>query len=233
METLFNILRFLHIIGGFVALFVFWIPIVTKKGGKLHHFFGWVYVYGMIVVAVSAFYMGFYRIFIDLTSSKELISFSWFLIFISILSSASAYYGIRVLKFKRRKNRHTHPLDVGYPLLLLLSGIGICIYGFINSSSLLTWFPIIGVSLGIVQLLYWIKKPTRKMHWWFEHFSGMLACCISTITAFTVFGAPRLLNIDSVNMILWFLPTIIITPLIVGLAIYYRRKFNKSQYIRV
>jgi len=69
------------------------------------------------------------------------------------------------------------------------------------------------------------------MHWWFEHFSSMLACCISTITAFTVFGAPRLLNIDSVNILLWFLPTIIITPLIISLGIYYERKFNKPKKI--
>jgi len=231
METLFYIIRFLHIIGGFVALFVFWIPIVTKKGGQLHLISGWIYVSGMIVVAISAFYMGIYRIFLDTTSSTDVISFSWFLIFISILSSASAYYGIRVLKFKKRKGRHTHLLDIGYPMLLLGSGIGISCYGFSQSSQLLTWFPMVGISLGIIQLLYWFKKPTRKMHWWFEHFSGMLACCISTITAFTVFGAPRLLNIDSINILLWFLPTIIITPIIIGLGIYYERKFNKPKKI--
>ncbi|WP_319005470.1 DUF2306 domain-containing protein [Metabacillus litoralis] len=59
MEFIFNSLRVLHIIGGFVALFVFWVPIITKKGGKLHTRFGWLYIYGMIVVAISAFYMGF------------------------------------------------------------------------------------------------------------------------------------------------------------------------------
>ncbi|HZH61288.1 MAG TPA: hypothetical protein VEY70_17330 [Metabacillus sp.] len=127
---------------------------MTKKGGKLHLFSGWVYVYGMIVVAISAFYMGGYRIFLDTTASTEVISFSWFLIFIGILSSASAYYGIRVLKFKKRKERHTHPLDIGYPMLLLGSGIGINCYGFGQSSQLLTWFPIVGISLGIIQLLY-------------------------------------------------------------------------------
>ncbi|WP_273131102.1 DUF2306 domain-containing protein [Bacillus weihaiensis] len=233
LESVFHVLRILHIIGGFVALFVFWIPIITKKGGKLHYLFGWIYVYGMILVAISAFYMGVYRIFFDSNTTNEQVSFSWFLLFISILSSASAYYGLRVLRFKTRKQVHTHMLDLFFSLLLLLSGIGISIYGFTQSFVLLSWFPLVGIALGLTQLIYWLKIPTKKMHWWFEHFSGMLACCISTITAFTVFGAPRLLNVESVNIILWFLPTIIITPLIIGLGIYYTKKFNKPKGINL
>ncbi|UOK58443.1 DUF2306 domain-containing protein [Bacillus sp. OVS6] len=61
---LFQFFKILHIIGGFIALFVFWVPIVTKKGGKAHRVTGWVYTGGMIVVAISAFYMGAYRIFL-------------------------------------------------------------------------------------------------------------------------------------------------------------------------
>ncbi|WP_191566280.1 DUF2306 domain-containing protein [Metabacillus idriensis] len=222
----FQLFKILHIIGGFIALFVFWIPIVTKKGGKAHRVSGWVYTSGMIVVAISAFYMGAYRIFFDQNANAELISFSWFLIFIAILSSAAAYYGIRVLRFNNRKDRHRNVLDLFYPLLLLSSGIGICIYGTVNDAPLLTWFPLVGIFLGISQLSYWLQKPKHKMHWWFEHFSGMLACCISTITAFMVFGAPRLLGIESVSILLWFLPTIVITPIIIGLSIYYRKKFK-------
>ncbi|QGQ47033.1 DUF2306 domain-containing protein [Metabacillus sediminilitoris] len=229
MELIFSIVRVLHIIGGFTALFVFWIPIVTKKGGKVHNTVGWIYVYGMIVVAVSAFYMGFYKIFFDPSASNEDVSFSWFLIFISILSSASAYYGLRVLRFKTRKKPHTHLLDITYPTLLLTSGIGISIYGFFQHSPLLSWFPILGIFLGLNHLLYWLQKPKRNMHWLFEHFAGMLACSISTLTAFIVFGAPRLLNIESVNVFLWFLPTIVITPLIIALGIYYGRKYNKPK----
>lgn len=233
MAFIFTVFRFLHIIGGFLALFVFWLPIVTKKGGKLHKIFGWIYVYSMFLVAISAFYMGFFRIFIDKSATEDVISFSWFLIFISILSSAAAYYGLRVLRYKGRKKAHKNLLDLAFSTLLLTSGIGISIYGFIHEISLLSWFPLVGISLGIVQLRYWLQKPNHKMHWWFEHFSGMLACCISTLTAFIVFGAPRLLNIDSVSIILWFLPTIVITPLIIGLAIFYTRKFSIKDNIKM
>ncbi|MFD1738191.1 DUF2306 domain-containing protein [Bacillus salitolerans] len=225
MELVFQFFKIIHIIGGFVALFTFWIPVVTKKGGKIHNRAGWIYVYGMIIVAISAFFMGAYRI-LNGESSSEQVSFSWFLLFIAILSSSAAYYGLRVLKFKKRKVRHTHPVDLGFPLVLLFSGIGISIYGVTQNFPLLIWFPIVGILLGIVQLKYWLQKPSKKMHWWYEHFSGMLGCSISTITAFTVFGAPRLLHIESVSIWLWFIPTIIITPMIIGFGIYYDRKFS-------
>jgi uncharacterized membrane protein len=222
---LFQMIKILHIIGGFTALFTFWIPVVTKKGGGLHRLSGWVYVGGMTIVALSAFYMGMYRL-LDPASSSETFSFSLFLIFISILSSSTAYYGIRVLRFKGRKDVHKNVLDLGFPLLLLTSAIGISVYGFMHEFVLLSWFPLLGVFLSTPQLTYWLQKPKKKMHWWFEHFGGMLGCSIATITAFTVFGAPRLLNIEAVSIVLWFLPTIILTPVIIGLAIYYKKKFN-------
>lgn len=227
---LFSIMRWLHIIGGFVSLFTFWIPIVTKKGGKAHSSSGWIYVLGMLVVSVSAFYMGMSRL-IDPNSSKDVVSFSLFLIFIALLSFATAYYGLRVLKYKNRATRHKKVHDLAIPFILLIFAIGISIYGFNISSSLIAVFPLIGIFLGATQLYYWLQKPKRQMHWLFEHLSGMIGCSIATITAFVVFGAPRLLQIDSANVLLWFLPTMLLTPVIIGFTIYYKKKFAaKDRY---
>ncbi|MET3698621.1 predicted membrane protein DUF2306 [Bacillus oleivorans] len=224
MQSLFSLFLNLHIIGGFTALLVFWVPIVTKKGGKVHRTAGWVYVAGMGTVSITALYMGIYRI---ITSDElGIVSFSWFLIFISILSGATAFYGIRVLKYKKRTAMHRNLLDLSFPLLLILSGIAIGIYGWMIQSPLITWFPLVGIFLGSTQLIYWLRKPVKKMHWWFEHLAGMLGCCIATITAFMVFGAPRLLNIETVNVFLWFLPTIFLTPVIIGYSVYYAKKFK-------
>lgn len=223
----FSLFRVLHIVAGFVALFIFWIPMITKKGGKIHNLVGWIYVAAMSVVALSAFYMGVYRIFFDPQAGVERVSFSWFLIFISILSAASSWYGIRVLRFKKRKEAHRNILDLLVSILLFISGVGIGIYGISIGSPLITYFPLLGLFLGGIQLKYWLRKPTKRMHWYFEHFGGMIACCISTVTAFTVFGAPRLLNIESTNLLLWLLPTIILVPVLIGFTIYYEKKFHR------
>jgi uncharacterized membrane protein len=226
---LFTVFKVLHIIAGFTALLVFWIPIITKKGGKTHVRVGWIYVWAMIVVAVSALYMGTWRIVADPNRTVESVSFAWFLIFISILSSATAWYGIRVLKFKKRSGVHRQPVDLLFSSLLLLSGIGMSVYGSSLHSSLLTWFPWIGIMVGGTQLLYWLRKPDHPMHWWFEHLGGMLGCCIATITAFTVFGAPRLLGLSQVSLFIWFGPTLLMLPVIIGMSVYYRRKFGRNR----
>lgn len=210
----YSLFKVLHIIAGFTALLVFWIPVVTKKGGKAHVRVGWVYVAAMGVVAISALFMGIWRIGFDPGRTIETVAFAWFLIFIAILSSATAWYGIRV-----------------FPALLMISGIAICIYGASIGFALITWFPLIGIMLGGAQLAYWFRPPAQKMHWWFEHLSGMLGCCIATITAFIVFGAPRLLEIQSVQPIVWFLPTIVLVPVITGFSIYYRKKFNATKSV--
>src|SRR5699024_2839850 len=223
VETIFDLFRWLHIITGLIALFIFWVPIVTKKGRKAHRRSGRVFVYAMTVVSISAFYMGVYRIFFDPVTRPESVAFAWFLIFIAILSGACAWYGIR---FKRRSERHHIKLDYAFPILLLLSGVGISIYGFAIDFALLKYFPILGLFLGSMHLIYWFSRPKLNVHWMMEHIAGMLSCCIATITAFAVFGAPRLLNIDSVSIIVWLLPTIVIVPLLIAFINYYKTKYN-------
>lgn len=228
---LFSFFKIVHIIAGFAALLVFWIPVVTKKGGKTHNRIGWVYVVSMGVVALSALYMGVWRIGFDPDRTADSTAFAWFLIFISLLSSASAWHGIRVLRFKKRVAAHRQLADLFVSALLLISGVAISAYGFLIDFPLLSYFPFIGIFLGATQLAYWLRPPNRRMHWWFEHLGGMLGCCIATVTAFTVFGAPRLLGVDSVSIVVWFMPSIILVPVIIGFSVYYRKKFSASKSV--
>ncbi|HLR51437.1 MAG TPA: DUF2306 domain-containing protein [Candidatus Avamphibacillus sp.] len=226
MEFLFQIARYAHIIGGFVALFIFWVPIVTRKGGKVHRGAGWVYVASMSAVSITALFMGIYRLTWDAGTEPGAIPFSWFLIFIAILSGATAWYGVRVLRYKKRKKPNRELSNLLFPILLLGSGIAISIYGWTIDFPLLQYFPIVGIFLGAIQLQYWLSSPKRRSHWIVEHLVGMLSCCIATVTAFTVFGAPRLIQVESVNIIVWFVPTIALVPLIIGFSAYYSRKMD-------
>lgn len=225
MEFIFSVARWLHIISGFLALIVLWVPIITKKGSKRHRQTGWVFVVAMATIAVTAYYMGMYRILWDVNLDQESLAFSWFLVFIAILSAVSAWYGIRVLRFKRRNDTHKKLIDLFFAILLLLSSIGIIIYGWTISFTLLQYFPFVGLFLGGSQLFYWLSKPKFISHWVVEHIVGMISCCIAVITAFIVFGAPRLLQVENVSLILWFLPTIIFVPMIIIFANHYGKKF--------
>lgn len=88
------------------------------------------------------------------------------------------------------------------------------VYGFIHESPLLTWFPVLGIVTGLSHLLYWWRQPRFRKSWIVEHLSGMLSSGIGTVTAFVVFGAPRMFALDGVPIWLWFIPAILISPLI-------------------
>ncbi|TSJ65040.1 DUF2306 domain-containing protein [Allobacillus sp. SKP2-8] len=222
---LFQFVLWIHVIAGFTAILVLWVPILTKKGNKLHRKSGWIFVVSMTIISFSAIYMGCYRLLSTPPIEAETRSFSWFLIYIAILSGASVWYGLRVLRFKRRKGAHRQSIDLTFTLALLTSSFAIMVYGWSVEFPLLQYFPIIGLFLGGAQFIYWIPVPKIRFHWVVEHISGMLASSIAAITAFVVFGAPRLLQVESVSLLIWFLPTIIFTPMIILFSRHYGQKF--------
>src|SRR5699024_11268335 len=111
--------------------------------------------------------------------SLESVGFVWLLILIAILSGACAWYGMRVLPFQRRSERHHIKLDYVFPSLLSLLGVGIRIYGFAIDFPLLKYFPILGIFLGSIHLIYCFSRPNLKMNWMMEHIDGMMLCFIA------------------------------------------------------
>jgi hypothetical protein len=57
MASLFQSLRWVHIAAGSIALILFWIPAIARKGGRTHIRAGWIYVVCMSIVVVTAFAM--------------------------------------------------------------------------------------------------------------------------------------------------------------------------------
>lgn len=69
--------------------------------------------------------------------------FAWFLIFISLLTSSSAWYAIRVWRFKNRKDIHKDYRDIVVSATLLFSSIFMSVYGHYYKQSLFAYFPFI------------------------------------------------------------------------------------------
>ena len=55
MSTLHSTLVYGHIVAGTIALILFWIPALARKGGNWHVRIGRIYVIAMYAVAVTAF----------------------------------------------------------------------------------------------------------------------------------------------------------------------------------
>ena len=74
----------------------------------------------------------------------------------------------------------------------MLASLALALYGLRVRQPLLVGFAPVGLFAGASQLYYWLRPPTSRMHWWFEHMGSMGGCTIAVVTAFLVINAPRL-----------------------------------------
>jgi len=146
-----------------------------------------------------------------------------------LLAINTSWNGLRALRFKHRTTAHYHPIDLGIPLLLLLSGIGIMVYGLQLDVALLMGFAPVGIVIGSLDLAYWLRPPQERMHWRFQHMAGMIATCIATVTAFLTVNA-NLMGIQSPYLILavFLAPTVIGVPGILVWQKRYRKQFAEK-----
>jgi uncharacterized membrane protein len=220
MALLFQSVLALHIAAGAVALLVFWVPLVTKKGGRTHRRVGWVYVAAAATLAVTGFVLC-----IPLVSDGS--ARRWragiFLAYVSVLAGASAQLGVRALLTKaRRTGASRSAIDLVPPLLLIAGGVALAASSLGHSPVLYVLFAGLGVVLGVAHLRFWLTPPVHGREWFLAHMSGMGTSCITTVTAFVVVNAQRL-GMRTFDLRLWAGP---IAVLAVGLTIW-RRHYAK------
>lgn len=215
-----------HVAFGLVALLVFAIPLLARKGGKVHVRTGWAYVWSMIGVGLTALLITPWRIFFDPERSAQSAAFAVFLLFIALFTLAAIWYGIRVLRFKSRVEPERSVLSLGPPGLVIFAAFGTQLIGFKLGDTLLMAFPFLALVVSISQLRYWLSAQTTNRHWWFAHLDGMIVACISTITAFLVTALPRLTSASIARSpVLWIAPGLVLGSLA---TLWKRRELQKS-----
>ena len=123
MDILINTLRIAHIAAGFISLLLFWLPVITKKGGKAHRLSGKWYVWMMWVVAGTAAALSVKNVVIG-----EYVMAA-FLGFISIITANALWYGINILSSKKTLTR-THRLGrLVFSSVIVLSACALIVYG--------------------------------------------------------------------------------------------------------
>ncbi len=215
METTRTIVLILHIIAGFIALTVGFIPFVAKKGSKLHNTTGWIFCYSMLLVALSAFGLALYR-------------FNPFLLMVGLLTLYTTVTGYRGLRFRRE------PATIGQPrdwALLVASGIalGFTIWQTLvqfgtENVSVLVLIGFFALSLlNLIRqdsLLFSGRKQMKGKAWIRYHIGRISGAYLATITAFLVNNV----HTDPV-FVAWLLPTTIGVPAIV----YFKRQYGERK----
>lgn len=215
MALFFRIVLDVHIAAGVVALLVFWIPLVTKKGGPTHRRAGWIYVAAAATVALTG-----------IVSSGRLIGVGrpgplragLFLAYVGFFAAESALLGIRVLRAGAHVQPSRRPLVLAPPALLVAGGIGLAVFGVAQARILFVVFAALGVLQGVAHLRLALATRQAPRDRILAHMGGMGTSCITTLTAFAVVNARRL-GMHTFDVGLWVVP---IAVLGVGLTLWRR-----------
>ncbi|MFT4565321.1 MAG: hypothetical protein ACI9FN_000274, partial [Saprospiraceae bacterium] len=144
MDLIYKIILPIHIVTGSISLILFWIPVISKKGGRIHVKSGIAYVYTMWITVVTA----------ALLSIHNLISGDYFsalfLGFLSLLTAKPLWYGIAILRMKSGLSKPLYQtrryIEFGVVLLGLANVLFAIYMKFDNGTVLLFFFGLIGVS---------------------------------------------------------------------------------------
>ena len=225
MALIFRIVLGIHIIAGAAALLVFWIPLVTRKGGRTHRRGGWAYVTAAAIVAVTG-----------IASAARLVVYhqrphAWrggiFLVYVGLFAAESALLGVRALRPQTRAGSVQNAVDLVPSLLLVAGGVALGVFSVSQAQILFVLFAALGVVQGGMHLRSWLTHRKNREGRLLAHMSAMGTSCITTLTAFIVVNAPRL-GMRRFDPRLWAVPIVVLT---VGLAIlrrHYAKRFPQG-----
>ena len=244
MLTLHTTLLYLHIVFGAIALLLYWVPVIARKGSPVHINAGKIFYYLMLTVSGSGIMlclMGLYDPVGIYTAGKQLstesiqrmlvwrIPVSQFLLLVSLLTWISVRHAIGVLKAKAdrsllRRWYYQGPVFAMFPL-----AIYVAYQGFSIGMPLLIIFAVVSFITASTMTLYVYKKQVSPRAWIIEHFGAMVGSGIAVYTAFFAAGGRRVLAEllpDNWLLVSWLAAPVIGTTALITLTGYYKRKYK-------
>lgn len=214
MESLMKTALFLHALSGGIALITGLFAIFSKKGKRLHLKSGLIYYWSMMAVVITGVILGSYRSNI-------------FILTIAVFSFYMVFTGKRILGNK--KEVVAKPLDWSASILCLSIGLFMLYLGIINvlkigfagSVPMLLVFGFFLSWMCLEDIMLMKSKKFIKGSYLLKHISRMGGSYIATSTAFLV------VNISfQPQWIIWLLPTVIGTPMIVSASKKWKTKLK-------
>lgn len=217
-DTLFSILRIIHIVAGSVAFIVAPIAMIVHKGGKAHRTWGKVFFWAMTTLALMAAIMA--------PMHDNL-----FLLMLAVFSFYLAFSGYRALYRKTvYKTGKTETIDWFFAILNGSFSLGLLILGL---TALPKPFGIIAVVFGSIGTWRGIRDIREFLHpskdpkaWFYKHMIGMVTAYIAAVSAFSA------VNMGFLPPVLqWLWPTLTGSPLLSIWIRSYKRKLSGGKKV--
>ena len=217
----------IHVVFGFSALATGIVPMIARKGGKVHKFWGNIYYWSMFGVFSTTLMLFALR--------PGQLKLQFFLC-IAILSFYLTFSGDRVLKMKKNATQATL-YDRLAAAVALTCGLAMLVYAgyaiiVLQNYFITILFTVFGLGLTTNARKDWQlftgTIPSEKMHWYFGHISKIMGAYIATVTAFCV-NMTRYLPADAsvyLQLIPWLSPGLFLG---IGTSYYIKWQREKRQ----
>ena len=219
VANLFHLFLVAHICAGAVGLVVFWVPIVTRKGGDHHVRAGRIFARCMLATGTFAVGISTCTLMDPLGTHPHMEDaalvrgvFGWMMLYLAVLTVNLSWYGIQCIRNRRAHARNRAWPNLALQPLVMVLAVNTAWQGWQLAQPLLLGISVVGVATGITNLRFFYRTPSR-VGWQLEHVKGLVGAGISVYTAFFAFGAVRLVPELALSPLLWS------APLVVGLGL--------------
>lgn len=242
MNTLHTVLVNAHIAVGAVALVLFWVPVIARKGSPLHVRSGKLYAAAMYLVTATAFVasimvlvdpIGIRRPGLELDGeeaaelAKVFRMFSLFLLMLSVLVFTSLRHGIRALRTRATPDALKAPLHRAQIVALGALGAAVISIGLVEMQWLLIIFGGLSISGAIGMFRETLIVSLSRRDALVAHLGGLIGSGIGAYTAFFAFGGARFLREllpGQWQVLAWIVAPVVGTIAIRRLSDRYRRR---------
>lgn len=227
MNTVVTSLLITHVATGCLALLVGLIPMFSQKGNQLHKRAGMVFVYCMIIVAITALLL------------CVLQPFKMMRLFLTGIAVFSFYLTMTGWRATRQKTSGPTVADQVLAYVTLVVSAAMIGFGaYLLALNGITFFPVLFTFFGVLTGVFARKdatlygKPVEKLHWFFQHITRMGGAYIATFTAALVTNMGRLVPADApdwVSTVGWIAPSVVGGMLIGRTVQYYAVKMKAGK----
>ena len=235
MLYLFKALIAAHAIAGATGLISFWVPVLARKGGGRHRYWGRVFAYALLVAGGLAIIMSLMTIAAPWETHPHLRNspldeatlvglFGWLMLYLGTLTMSLAWFGLECVLNKRNHGANRHGLNIGLQIAAPVAATICAYYGWRTGQVIMMGVAPVGFASSWINLSYIYKAAPGPGEYLQQHLRALIGAGISVYTAFLAFGAVQLMPSHAFNPTMWSVPSVVG----IGLVLYYKAKLSAS-----
>lgn len=225
-----------HVVTGLAGLIAFWVPVVSKKGGQRHRWWGRVFVRSLLATGIFAIGISLVTLYDPVGTHPKLTDhpdlsepsviaaiFGWMMLYLAVLTVNLAWYGRVCIVYRRTHAAHRRWYNLLSQLILAVAAVQTVRIGWQSQQILMIGISMVGFATVITNLWFMLSRRPAVNTWQLEHIKGLVGAGISVYTAFFAFGAVRFFPGLALYPGYWAI------PLAVGLALIVWHRYRVSR----